>query len=105
MPFFKVGAWAQSKANVHFKVDIATLSTQEGMQLAKLHKFNFANAINIQLIGHTDADGSDNYNNKLKKKRVEFVRKILIELGCPSDKITVDFNGEHYPLNANITDI
>jgi hypothetical protein len=102
--FLSVGSWAQNKANVNFDVDIGTLSSAGNAQLVELYKYELVNAISIQLIGHTDADGSDSYNSKLSKRRVEFVRKRLIELGCPSDKITVDFKGEQNPLNANRTE-
>ncbi|MFT5819609.1 MAG: hypothetical protein ACI8ZM_000834 [Crocinitomix sp.] len=99
-----VGLWGQNKANVHFEVDVATLSTQEQVQLTKLFKYDLTNAASIQLIGHTDADGSDAYNTNLSKNRVEFVRNQLIELGCPIDKITIDFKGEKTPLNSNKND-
>ncbi|NOQ72788.1 MAG: OmpA family protein [Crocinitomix sp.] len=102
--FLSLGLWAQNKANVHFEVDVASLATQEQTKLKQLFKFDLNNAISIQLIGHTDADGSDTYNSKLSKKRVEFVRNQLIELGCSKDKITVDYKGEKNPLNANKND-
>lgn len=99
--FFSAGIWAQNKANVHFKTDISTLSTQEKEMLDKLYKFDLSVATSIELIGHTDADGSDAYNAILSQKRVNEVKKRLIELGNSSGKISIAARGESSPLNTN----
>ncbi len=99
--FFSVGLSAQNTASVHFKTDEATLLSQEKLQLKKLYNEDLSNATSIQLIGHTDADGSDGYNEQLSKRRVEYIQQQLIELGCAADEITVDFKGEKKPLNSN----
>ncbi len=99
--FFSAGLYAQNNANVHFKTDQSSLLAQEIIQLKKLYNEDLSSATSIQLIGHTDADGSDGYNEQLSKRRVEFVREQLIEMGCATDKISVDFKGEKKPLNTN----
>lgn len=57
--------------------------------------------IEFVVIGHTDADGSDNYNLILSRKRAETVRKHLSNKGIDYDKIKTYYYGEWEPLNSD----
>lgn len=52
----------------------------------------------LLLTGHTDRAGASAYNKRLSKRRVEAVRKALIERGVPESQITVGPDGEGQPL-------
>jgi len=54
---------------------------------------NKEDKFNIQLIGHTDTVGNSEYNLQLSKKRVETIKKHLLQNGINSDNILTDFKG------------
>jgi outer membrane protein OmpA-like peptidoglycan-associated protein len=54
--------------------------------------------VDISVVGHADATGSDVYNSALSLKRAQTVRDALVEAGIPSDVIEVDYHGANNPL-------
>ena len=58
----------------------------------------------IEIQGHTDDKGSDDYNLKLSQNRADAVKKYLISKGIVADTITSKGFGEGVPLVANDTD-
>ena len=52
----------------------------------------------ILVIGHTDAVGAGQYNDKLSLQRAERVRAELIRRGIPEDSIAVEGRGKREPL-------
>jgi outer membrane protein OmpA-like peptidoglycan-associated protein len=52
----------------------------------------------ILVIGHTDAVGTAQYNDKLSLQRAEHVRVELIQRGIAEDSITVEGRGKREPL-------
>ncbi|MCX7955088.1 MAG: OmpA family protein [Bacteroidales bacterium] len=78
-------------------------------------EFNIQNLINIanwlkknpkakiELIGHTDAIGTDEYNMKLSKKRAEYVMNQLIDLGINKERIKITAMGKKKPISTNDT--
>ena len=55
-------------------------------------------APDILVIGHTDAVGTAQHNDKLSLQRAERVRDELIRLGMPEDSIAVEGRGKREPL-------
>lgn len=55
----------------------------------------------IELIGHTDSDGSEKYNYSLAHRRCKSVRKQLLELGIKKEKIVEEALGEDQPIASN----
>ncbi len=56
----------------------------------------------LNIIGHTDADGPDDANLKLSKKRAEAVKNALITIyNISSDRLQTDGKGESVPLHDN----
>ena len=53
------------------------------------------------MAGHTDDMGSDDYNLKLSKARVESVKAYLVSKGVDGERITTSFYGESKPLYDN----
>ena len=62
----------------------------------KLKSFDRLNAVNV--MGHTDYLGSDEYNQGLSQRRAETVRQYLISQGLPAGKIRAVGLGERQPV-------
>ena len=60
--------------------------------------------INIELSGHTDAKGSDSYNQSLSERRAASVRKYLVSKGIASSRMTSIGFGESQPVADNETE-
>jgi outer membrane protein OmpA-like peptidoglycan-associated protein len=54
--------------------------------------------IDISVVGHADATGSDPYNLALSLRRAETVRDALVAAGVPSDVIEITYHGANNPL-------
>lgn len=60
--------------------------------------------INLLIVGHTDADGTDDTNLKLSKARAEAVKSALIDIyKISGDRLTTDGKGESVPVSDNST--
>lgn len=57
----------------------------------------------IQVTGHTDFVGTQQYNNELGLKRAQAVKNYLVSKGISGDKIAIDSRGEDQPAADNIT--
>ena len=57
----------------------------------------------LMVSGHTDAIGSDEYNQKLSERRANAVRRYLIEKGIASARIQVKGYGKRMPIADNKT--
>jgi len=53
--------------------------------------------------GHTDAIGSDAYNQKLSERRAQAVKDYLVSKGIPASKITTIGKGKTQPVATNKT--
>ncbi len=58
----------------------------------------------VEVGGHTDSDGGDDYNKKLSDKRANAVRKFLMDAGVDGDRLTAVGYGEEQPIDTNSTD-
>ena len=57
----------------------------------------------VNIAGHTDSNGADEYNNRLSAQRAEVVQKYLVRAGVNPSRITVLSYGESKPLTTNDT--
>jgi OOP family OmpA-OmpF porin len=55
-------------------------------------------------VGHTDAKGKDDYNQKLSVKRAEAVKSYLANKGVPATAIYAEGKGKSQPVADNKTD-
>lgn len=53
--------------------------------------------------GHTDATGTEEYNQWLSEKRAESVKKYIVEKGLSDDRVTTYGHGQSKPVGANNT--
>jgi outer membrane protein OmpA-like peptidoglycan-associated protein len=54
--------------------------------------------------GHTDARGPERYNEWLSTERATRVRKALVEMGLPEDRIEIKGLGRSHPLDSSGTE-
>jgi outer membrane protein OmpA-like peptidoglycan-associated protein len=54
--------------------------------------------VDISVVGHADATGSDAYNSALSLKRAQIVRDALVAAGVPSEVIEIAYHGANNPL-------
>ncbi|MGC9470582.1 MAG: OmpA family protein [Bacteroidales bacterium] len=88
--------------HVYFAFDRATITAEEKAKLDKLVKIlEEHNGLNIEIIGHTDAIGPAEYNQKLSERRAGAVRDYLISKGIGKTRISVSGKGENNPIARN----
>ena len=59
--------------------------------------------ITVEIQGHTDSRGSDEYNLRLSGERAEAVRQYHIQQGIPANRMTARGYGETRPIDNNRT--
>ena len=59
--------------------------------------------LRVNVIGHTDADGTDTYNDGLSKRRAEVIINYFAQRGLNADRLEFDFKGEKQPIDSNNT--
>jgi outer membrane protein OmpA-like peptidoglycan-associated protein len=91
--------------NIYFKLDSAELEPESFETLNSLKRIFLDNPkIIVQIEGHTDNQGSDEYNIDLSNRRAESVVKYIIEvLGVSSYQISSIGLGESKPIASNNT--
>jgi outer membrane protein OmpA-like peptidoglycan-associated protein len=74
-------------------------------QLYELIEFLDRNPdLNLEIAGHTDNKGEENFNQKLSEDRAASVANFLIEAGIAKDRITYSGFGSKMPLHSNDTE-
>ena len=58
----------------------------------------------VLIVGHTDAAGTDAYNQTLSERRANAARAYLMSQGIASDRIRIAGRGESEPVASNDTD-
>jgi OOP family OmpA-OmpF porin len=90
---------------VNFEYDKAVLR-QEDMPIldnAAAQLGEWGN-VKVEVAGHTDDRGSDDYNNALSQQRADAVRDYLISKGIAADRLTAKGYGEAQPVADNGSD-
>lgn len=59
--------------------------------------------LRVLVTGHTDSDGSDQYNDELSKRRAQAIIDYFVEHGLKADRLQFDFKGEKAPADSNTT--
>lgn len=55
----------------------------------------------VVVVGHTDALGSDDYNQRLSLQRAVAVRDQMVRFGVPAGRLTIRGRGESEPIASN----
>ena len=59
--------------------------------------------LRVEVVGHTDAVGTDQYNEGLSKRRAKSIKEYFLTQGVEEDKLEIDFKGERLPIDSNKT--
>ena len=90
--------------SVYFQPAKAELSRDYYAYLKKvINVVNGHTDLRLKIIGHTDWDGSDQYNQDLSKKRVDAIIQFLEQNGLARDRIEYEYQGEKKPADTNKT--
>jgi OmpA-OmpF porin, OOP family len=91
-------------ADTFFDFDKSVLKAEGKAKLDDL--IGKVKGINLEVIiavGHTDATGSDAYNQKLSDKRAETVKAYLVSKGIQKNRVYTEGKGEKQPVADNKT--
>jgi OmpA-OmpF porin, OOP family len=90
--------------NVFFDFDQAVLKPESFPELKRISDLmKERTGMQIEIAGHTDSTGPDEYNLGLSKRRASAVIKYLIEQGVEGKRIELQFFGETRPADTNDT--
>lgn len=91
--------------NIFYDFDKATLRTESTAELERLIKLltDLPN-MKIEISGHTDSKGSDEYNKKLSQLRAQSVVDYLVQKGIDKNRLTAKGYGESKPIASNDTE-
>ncbi len=88
--------------NIFFDFDKATLKSKSFPELDKVVQFlNDYPNINIEIEGHTDNKGSDDYNLNLSQERASAVMDYIVSKGINKSRIQAQGYGESQPVASN----
>ena len=91
--------------NIYFDFDKTTLKRESFVELNKVVDFLTTNkTVEIEISGHTDNKGSDEYNATLSQGRSQAVVDYLISQGIDTSRLTAHGYGESKPIDTNDTD-
>jgi len=89
---------------IYFDYDLAEIKPEYHDFLIRLIRVvNGHSDLRVKVTGHTDADGSDQYNLDLSKRRAEAIIAFFISHGLSKDRLVIDFKGESIPVDNNTT--
>lgn len=91
--------------NIYFDFDKTTLKNESFIELNKVVDFLKQNAsVEIEISGHTDSKGSDDYNLNLSQGRSQAVVDYIIGQGIESYRLSAHGYGENKAIDTNDTD-
>jgi OmpA-OmpF porin, OOP family len=94
---------AQVNFEIKFAFDSAALEPSEVSKLDTLCEvLKSSDIAQFKIIGHTDASGTDSYNQNLSLLRAEEVKRHLVEdCSVPEAKLLAEGVGEAFPMDPN----
>jgi outer membrane protein OmpA-like peptidoglycan-associated protein len=89
-------------SDVLFDTGSYTLKPGAREKLAKISGIVLAHpGLSLQIEGHTDSVGGDDFNQQLSERRADSVRDFLAEQGVPASSITAHGFGKTQPVASN----
>jgi len=91
--------------NIFFDFNKTTLKPESFMELNKVVNFLDENpSVEIEISGHTDSKGSDEYNQTLSQGRSQAVVDYLVSQSVDRARLTAHGYGESKPIDTNDTE-
>jgi outer membrane protein OmpA-like peptidoglycan-associated protein len=98
-------AGALIDSGILFPYDSAELTPEARSNLRKLADSLQAEArTDVTIVGHTDSDGSDSYNQQLSERRGRSAESYLASIGVASSRLVSRGRGEAEPIASNGTE-
>ncbi len=90
---------------VHFDFDKAGIRSDSVATLREAANTLKENpSVHVVIEGHSDSQGTEDYNQRLSLRRAESVKDYLVKLGVAADRLTVRGKGESQPVASNDTE-
>jgi OOP family OmpA-OmpF porin len=94
-----------AKGKIRFESGRATIDPDSAGLLDRLIETAMrCPTADIEIAGHTDADGEDGFNQALSEKRAQAVLDYLIKAGLPASRFTATGYGSSQPVATNATE-
>ena len=91
--------------NIFFEFDKYELKAKSITELQEINRFLSDNStLKIEISGHTDNKGDDQYNNELSLKRAKAVYDYLMDLGIDGNRMSYKGYGANEPVASNETE-
>lgn len=91
--------------NIYFDFDKTTLKSESFVELNKVVDFLKSNpSVEIEISGHTDSKGGDDYNLNLSQGRSQSVVDYIVSQGIDAFRLTAHGYGEGKPIDTNDTE-
>lgn len=97
------GSDAEVVASVRFKLNSTELSTRAKELLDEAAAKLAADSLPIEVAGHSDTSGTENFNEDLSWQRANVVVQYLVERGIPAKRLNPVGYGNTQPLNSGET--
>ena len=95
-PIFK-----QNSIVVYFDSNKSMVSAEQKAELQNFLRDVEYDKSRLEIIGHADEDGNEEFNQQLSLKRANAVKKILVETGINSESVVIRAMGEKAPISKN----
>ena len=93
-----------SQSFIYFDHDSHEISQEQSSVIGELYDELASHSdFELQVIGHTDQDGNEDYNQVLAQKRAESVKDLLSNYGAHSNQIDIVWHGENQLADTNNT--
>ena len=89
--------------NIFFDYNRAVLRAESFPELNRLADLMKKSSMTVEIAGHADAVGPEDYNMKLSEQRAKSVSKYLSDKGIDAGRISTVFFGESKPIDTNDT--
>ena len=91
---------------IHFDYDLSNIRPGEDTQVLeqKLQILQANPGLSVEIVGHCDERGSDEYNLALGQRRALSAKQYLTDRGINPDRIAVRSMGEEHPLDPGHTE-
>ena len=89
---------------INFEYGKSTLTRSSRQYIDKIISLMKRTGISVEIKGHTDDKGSDEFNMDLSRRRAEAVYNYMLSKGISSSKLSYSYYGETKPIESNDTE-
>lgn len=89
---------------IHFDFDKAEIRPEYKEFLDRMARIlDAVHDLRVKITGHTDGEGTDDYNMDLSERRADALREYFKKRGVEPEKLEIDFRGKRQPVDSNQT--